>query len=201
MSPKKIALVTVLFLLGLVLTVGAIISITEENPGKKISSEKFKEIIIKDGCSISDEQKSATGNIKNQIISMDYGCPYNISYVEFRNKDYQKDYVISSVNKMNYNNGHITTRININIFSYQEVRTTGSAYNIVISRDDTVVVASSTKKNKEKLNQVIDRLGISNKIAWDKIWYMVPGITLVWISIILLMIFLIQNDKKKKLSK
>lgn len=201
MSPKKIALVTVLFLLGLVLTIGAIISITGENPGKKISSEKFKEIIIKDGCSISDEQKSSTGNIKNQIISMDYGCPYNISYVEFRNKDYQKDYVISSVNKMNYNNGHITTRININIFSYQEVRTTGSAYNIVISRDDTVVVASSTKKNKEKLNQVIDRLGISNKIAWDKIWYMVPGITLVWISIILLMIFLIQNDKKKKLSK
>ena len=115
-------------------------------------------------------------------------------------KDYQKDYVASNINKINYNNGDITTRINITILDYREARTIGSAYNILVSRDDIVVMASSTKKNKDKLDQVIDNLGISPEIAWDKIWLMLPGVVLSWISIILLIIFLIQN-KKKKLAK
>ncbi len=200
MSAKKIILIVVLFLLGIGLMIGGEVLMVTGNPGKKVSAEKFKETIIKDGCSISDEQKTATGNIKTQIISMDYGCPYNISYVEFRDKDYQKDYVASNINKINYSNGDITTRINITILDYREVRTIGSAYNILVSRDDMVVMASSTKKNKDKLNQVIDSLGISSEIAWDKIWLMLPGIVLSWISIILLIIFLIQN-KKKKLAK
>lgn len=199
MSTKKIILIVVLFLLGIGVTItGAVLMVTE-NPGKKISAETFKEKIIKDGCNISDEQNSKTGNIKTQIISMEYGCPYNISYVEFHDTDYQKNYVASNINKINYNNGNITTRLNINIFDYQEVRTIGSAYNVLISRDDMVVMASSTKKNKEKLDQVIDSLGITTEIAWNKIWLLGIGIVLIWASMILLVIFLIQNNRKKKL--
>lgn len=199
MSTKKIILIVILFLLGIGVTItGAVLMVTE-NPGKKISAEAFKEKIIKDGCNISDEQNSKTGNIKTQIISMEYGCPYNISYVEFHDTDYQKKYVASNINKINYNNGNVTTRLNINFFDYQEVRTLGSAYNVLISRDDMVVMASSTKKNKEKLDQVIDSLGITNEIAWNKIWLLGIGIVLIWASMILLVIFLIQNNRKKKL--
>lgn len=201
MNSKKVLIVIFTFLLGILFIIGAGFAIVGGKTGKKITPEKFKEIIIKDGCNISDEQNNKTGNIKTQLISMDYGCPYNISYLKFRNKDYQKEYVESNINKINYNNGHITTRINITIFGNKEVRTIGDAYNIIISKDDMVVIATSPKENKEKLNQVINKLGISNKIAWDKIWLLIPGILLIWVSIILLVIFLIRKNKKSSLSR
>lgn len=199
MNAKKIILIVILFLLGIALIIGGTIVMVTGNPGKKISAETFKEKIIKDGCNISDEQNNTTGNIKTQVISMEYGCPYNISYVEFFNTDYQKDYVESNINKINYNNGNVTAKVDMSIFDYREVRTTGSAYNVLISRENIVVMASSTKQNKNKLNQILDNLEIRNKISWNKIWIVILGGVFVFISILLLIVFLILEARKKRL--
>lgn len=201
MSIKKISLIIILFILGLLLIIiGSVLMLTK-NTGKKISAENFKEIITKDGCNISDEQKNKTGKIKRQLISMEYNCPYALAYIEFNDTSYQETYVESNVNKINYTNGNVTTKMDINILDYREVRTTGEAYNVLISKDNMVIIGSTPSEDKVELDNIINILGIRNQIAWENIWLVILGGLCTLTSVILLIVSLIQKERKKQLSK
>ena len=100
MNNKKIVLLVILFIIGLTIAVSGIFLILLSDTGNKISMNKFVKTVENSGCKINDKQENLTGNIKNQAISMDYGCPYYVSYIEFDNDSYQKEYIETNINKI-----------------------------------------------------------------------------------------------------
>lgn len=197
MNNKKIVLLVILFIIGLTIAVSGIFLILLSDTGNKISMNKFVKTVENSGCKISDKQENLTGNIKNQAISMDYGCPYYVSYIEFDNDSYQKEYIETNINKIKSSNGNSTTTVSINVNDYIYYTSLGKNYDLVLQKENMVVLGMAPKNNKDKLNGLIDDLDIKAKVSLEYAWVSILGVIILIVSIIMIVIDLAKNQKKK----
>ena len=197
MNNKKIVLLVILFIIGLTLSVSGIFLILLSDTGNKISMNKFVKTVEKSGCKINDKQESLTGNIKNQAISMDYGCPYYVSYIEFDNDGYQKEYIETNINKIESSNGNSTTTVSINLNDYIYYTSLGKNYDLVLQKENMVILGMTSKNNKDKLNGLIDDLDIKAKVSLEYAWVPILGVIILIVSIIMIVIDLVKHPKKK----
>ena len=197
MNNKKIVLLVILFIIGLTIAVSGIFLILLSDTGNKISMNKFVKTVENSGCKINDKQENLTGNIKNQAISMDYGCPYYVSYIEFDNDSYQKEYIETNINKIKSSNGNSTTTVSINVNDYIYYTSLGKNYDLVLQKENMVVLGMAPKNNKDKLNGLIDDLDIKAKVSLEYAWVSILGVILLIVSIIMIVIDLAKNQKKK----
>ena len=197
MNNKKIVLLVILFIIGLTLSVSGIFLILLSDTGNKISMNKFVKTVEKSGCKINDKQENLTGNIKNQAISMDYGCPYYVSYIEFDNDSYQKEYIETNINKIESSNGNSTTTVSINVNDYIYYTSLGKNYDLVLQKENMVILGMTSKNNKDKLNGLIDDLDIKAKVSLEYAWVPILGVIILIVSIIMIVIDLVKNPKKK----
>lgn len=197
MNNKKIVLLVILFIIGLTLSVSGIFLILLSDTGNKISMNKFVKTVEKSGCKINDKQENLTGNIKNQAISMDYGCPYYVSYIEFDNDSYQKEYIETNINKIKSSNGNSTTTVSINVNDYIYYTSLGKNYDLVLQKENMVILGMTSKNNKDKLNGLIDDLDIKAKVSLEYAWLSILGVIILIVSIIMIVIDLVKNQKKK----
>ena len=158
---------------------------------------KFVKTVENSGCKINDKQENLTGNIKNQAISMDYGCPYYVSYIEFDNDSYQKEYIETNINKIKSSNGNSTTTVSINVNDYIYYTSLGKNYDLVLQKENMVVLGMAPKNNKDKLNGLIDDLDIKAKVSLEYAWVSILGVIILIVSIIMIVIDLAKNQKKK----
>ena len=194
---KKIVLLVILFIIGLTIAVSGIFLILLSDTGNKISMNKFVKTVENSGCKINDKQENLTGNIKNQAISMDYGCPYYVSYIEFDNDSYQKEYIETNINKIKSSNGNSTTTVSINVNDYIYYTSLGKNYDLVLQKENMVVLGMAPKNNKDKLNGLIDDLDIKAKVSLEYAWVSILGVIILIVSIIMIVIDLAKNQKKK----
>lgn len=197
MNNKKIVLLVILFIIGLTLSVSGIFLILLSDTGNKISMNKFVKTVEKSGCKINDKQENLTGNIKNQAISMDYGCPYYVSYIEFDNDSYQKEYIETNINKIKSSNGNSTTTVSINVNDYIYYTSLGKNYDLVLQKENMVILGMTSKNNKDKLNGLIDELDIKAQISLEYAWVSILGLIILMISVITIVIDLVKHQKKK----
>lgn len=197
MNNKKIVLLVILFIIGLTIAVSGIFLILLSDTGNKISMNKFVKTVENSGCKINDKQENLTGNIKNQAISMDYGCPYYVSYIEFDNDSYQKEYIETNINKIKSSNGNSTTTVSINVNDYIYYTSLGKNYDLVLQKENMVVLGMAPKNNKDKLNGLIDDLDIKAKVSLEYAWVSILGVIILIVSIIMIVIDLAKNQKKK----
>lgn len=197
MNNKKIMLLVILFIIGLALSVSGIFLILLSDTGNKISMNKFVKTVEKSGCKINDKQENLTGNIKNQAISMDYGCPYYVSYIEFDNDSYQKEYIETNINKIKSSNGNSTTTVSINVNDYIYYTSLGKNYDLVLQKGNMVILGMAPKNNKDKLNGLIDELDIKAQISLEYAWVSILGLIILMISVITIVIDLVKHQKKK----
>ena len=197
MNNKKIVLLVILFIIGLTIAVSGIFLILLSDTGNKISMNKFVKTVENSGCKINDKQENLTGNIKNQAISMDYGCPYYVSYIEFDNDSYQKEYIETNINKIKSSNGNSTTTVSINVNDYIYYTSLGKNYDLVLQKENMVVLGMAPKNNKDKLNGLIDDLDIKAKVSLEYAWVSILGVIILIVSIIMKVIDLAKNQKKK----
>lgn len=197
MNNKKIVLLVILFIIGLTIAVSGIFLILLSDTGNKISMNKFVKTVENSGCKINDKQENLTGNIKNQAISMDYGCPYYVSYIEFDNDSYQKEYIETNINKIKSSNGNSTTTVSINVNDYIYYTSLGKNYDLVLQKENMVVLGMASKNNKDKLNGLIDDLDIKAKVSLEYAWVSILGVIILIVSIIMIVIDLVKNQKKK----
>lgn len=197
MNNKKIVLLVILFIIGLTIAVSGIFLILLSDTGNKISMNKFVKTVENSGCKINDKQENLTGNIKNQAISMDYGCPYYVSYIEFDNDSYQKEYIETNINKIKSSNGNSTTTVSINVNDYIYYTSLGKNYDLVLQKENMVVLGMASKNNKDKLNGLIDDLDIKVKVSLEYAWVSILGVIILIVSIIMIVIDLVKNQKKK----
>lgn len=197
MNNKKIVLLVILFIIGLTIAVSGIFLILLSDTGNKISMNKFVKTVENSGCKINDKQENLTGNIKNQAISMDYGCPYYVSYIEFDNDSYQKEYIETNINKIKSSNGNSTTTVSINVNDYIYYTSLGKNYDLVLQKENMVVLGMAPKNNKDKLNGLIDDLDIKAKVSLEYVWVSILGVIILIVSIIMIVIDLVKNQKKK----
>ena len=197
MNNKKIVLLVILFIIGLTIAVSGIFLILLSDTGNKISMNKFVKTVENSGCKINDKQENLTGNIKNQVISMDYGCPYYVSYIEFDNDSYQKEYIETNINKIKSSNGNSTTTVSINVNDYIYYTSLGKNYDLVLQKENMVVLGMAPKNNKDKLNGLIDDLDIKAKVSLEYAWVSILGVIILIVSIIMIVIDLVKNQKKK----
>lgn len=197
MSSKKIIILAILFIFGIVLVIGGIFLVLLSDTGNKISLDKFIKTVEQNGCTINDKQENLTGNIKNQAISMDYGCPYYVSYIEFDNDSYQKDYIETNINKINSSNGNTTTTVNINLNDYRYYSSLGKNYDLVLQKENMVILGMTSKNNKDKLNGLIDELDVKAQISLEYAWVSILGLIILMISVIMIVIDLVKHPKKK----
>ena len=197
MNNKKIVLLVTLFIIGLTIAVSGIFLILLSDTGNKISMNKFVKTVENSGCKINDKQENLTGNIKNQAISMDYGCPYYVSYIEFDNDSYQKEYIETNINKIKSSNGNSTTTVSINVNDYIYYTSLGKNYDLVLQKENMVVLGMAPKNNKDKLNGLIDDLDIKAKVSLEYAWVSILGVIILIVSIIMIVIDLVKNQKKK----
>lgn len=197
MNNKKIVLLVILFLIGLTLAVSGIFLILLSDTGNKIPMNKFVKTVEKSGCKINDQQENLTGNIKNQAISMDYGCPYYVSYIEFDNDSYQKEYIETNINKINSSNGKTTTTVNINLNDYIYYTSLGKNYDLVLQKENMVILGMTSKNNKDKLNGLIDDLDIKGKVSLEYAWVSILGLLILIVSVVMIVIDLVKHPKKK----
>ena len=197
MNNKKIVLLVTLFIIGLTIAVSGIFLILLSDTGNKISMNKFVKTVENSGCKINDKQENLTGNIKNQAISMDYGCPYYVSYIEFDNDSYQKEYIETNINKIKSSNGNSTTTVSINVNDYIYYTSLGKNYDLVLQKENMVVLGMAPKNNKDKLNGLIDDLDIKAKVSLEYAWVSILGVIILIVSIIMIVIDLAKNQKKK----
>lgn len=197
MNNKKIVLLVILFIIGLTIAVSGIFLILLSDTGNKISMNKFVKTVENSGCKINDKQENLTGNIKNQAISMDYGCPYYVSYIEFDNDSYQKEYIETNINKIKSSNGNSTTTVSINVNDYIYYTSLGKNYDLVLQKENMVVLGMAPKNNKDKLNGLIDDLDIKAKVSLEYAWVSILGVIILIVSIIMIVIDLVKNQKKK----
>ena len=197
MNNKKIVLLVILFIIGLTIAVSGIFLILLSDTGNKISMNKFVKTVENSGCKINDKQENLTGNIKNQAISMDYGCPYYVSYIEFDNYSYQKEYIETNINKIKSSNGNSTTTVSINVNDYIYYTSLGKNYDLVLQKENMVVLGMAPKNNKDKLNGLIDDLDIKAKVSLEYAWVSILGVIILIVSIIMIVIDLAKNQKKK----
>ena len=197
MNNKKIVLLVILFIIGLTIAVSGIFLILLSDTGNKISMNKFVKTVENSGCNINDKQENLTGNIKNQAISMDYGCPYYVSYIEFDNDSYQKEYIETNINKIKSSNGNSTTTVSINVNDYIYYTSLGKNYDLVLQKENMVVLGMAPKNNKDKLNGLIDDLDIKAKVSLEYAWVSILGVIILIVSIIMIVIDLAKNQKKK----
>lgn len=197
MNNKKIVLLVTLFIIGLTIAVSGIFLILLSDTGNKISMNKFVKTVENSGCKINDKPENLTGNIKNQAISMDYGCPYYVSYIEFDNDSYQKEYIETNINKIKSSNGNSTTTVSINVNDYIYYTSLGKNYDLVLQKENMVVLGMAPKNNKDKLNGLIDDLDIKAKVSLEYAWVSILGVIILIVSIIMIVIDLVKNQKKK----
>lgn len=197
MNNKKIVLLVILFIIGLTIAVSGIFLILLSDTGNKISMNKFVKTVENSGYKINDKQENLTGNIKNQAISMDYGCPYYVSYIEFDNDSYQKEYIETNINKIKSSNGNSTTTVSINVNDYIYYTSLGKNYDLVLQKENMVVLGMASKNNKDKLNGLIDDLDIKAKVSLEYAWVSILGVIILIVSIIMIVIDLVKNQKKK----
>lgn len=197
MNNKKIVLLVILFIIGLTIAVSGIFLILLSDTGNKISMNKFVKTVENSGCKINDKPENLTGNIKNQVISMDYGCPYHVSYIEFDNDSYQKEYIETNINKIKSSNGNSTTTVSINVNDYIYYTSLGKNYDLVLQKGNMVVLGMASKNNKDKLNGLIDDLDIKAKVSLEYAWVSILGVIILIVSIIMIVIDLAKNQKKK----
>lgn len=197
MNNKKIVLLVILFIIGLTIAVSGIFLILLSDTGNKISMNKFVKTVENSGCKINDKQENLIGNIKNQAISMDYGCPYYVSYIEFDNDSYQKEYIETNINKIKSSNGNSTTTVSINVNDYIYYTSLGKNYDLVLQKENMVVLGMAPKNNKDKLNGLIDDLDIKAKVSLEYAWVSILGVIILIVSIIMIVIDLAKNQKKK----
>lgn len=197
MNNKKIVLLVILFIIGLTIAVSGIFLILLSDTGNKISMNKFVKTVENSGCKINDKQENLTGNVKNQAISMDYGCPYYVSYIEFDNDSYQKEYIETNINKIKSSNGNSTTTVSINVNDYIYYTSLGKNYDLVLQKENMVVLGMAPKNNKDKLNGLIDDLDIKAKVSLEYAWVSILGVIILIVSIIMIVIDLVKNQKKK----
>lgn len=197
MNNKKIVLLVILFIIGLTIAVSGIFLILLSDTGNKISMNKFVKTVENSGCKINDKPENLTGNIKNQAISMDYGCPYYVSYIEFDNDSYQKEYIETNINKIKSSNGNSTTTVSINVNDYIYYTSLGKNYDLVLQKENMVVLGMAPKNNKDKLNGLIDDLDIKAKVSLEYAWVSILGVIILIVSIIMIVIDLVKNQKKK----
>ena len=197
MNNKKIVLLVILFIIGLTIAVSGIFLILLSDTGNKISMNKFVKTVENSGCKINDKQENLTGNIKNQAISMDYGCPYYVSYIEFDNDSYQKEYIETNINKIKSSNGNSTTTVSINVNDYIYYTSLGKNYDLVLQKENMIVLGMAPKNNKDKLNGLIDDLDIKAKVSLEYAWVSILGVIILIVSIIMIVIDLVKNQKKK----
>ena len=197
MNNNKIVLLVILFIIGLTIAVSGIFLILLSDTGNKISMNKFVKTVENSGCKINDKQENLTGNIKNQAISMDYGCPYYVSYIEFDNDSYQKEYIETNINKIKSSNGNSTTTVSINVNDYIYYTSLGKNYDLVLQKENMVVLGMAPKNNKDKLNGLIDDLDIKAKVSLEYAWVSILGVIILIVSIIMIVIDLAKNQKKK----
>ena len=197
MNNKKIVLLVILFIIGLTIAVSGIFLILLSDTGNKTSMNKFVKTVENSGCKINDKQENLTGNIKNQAISMDYGCPYYVSYIEFDNDSYQKEYIETNINKIKSSNGNSTTTVSINVNDYIYYTSLGKNYDLVLQKENMVVLGMAPKNNKDKLNGLIDDLDIKAKVSLEYAWVSILGVIILIVSIIMIVIDLAKNQKKK----
>lgn len=197
MNNKKIVLLVTLFIIGLTIAVSGIFLILLSDTGNKISMNKFVKTVENSGCKINDKPENLTGNIKNQAISMDYGCPYYVSYIEFDNDSYQKEYIETNINKIKSSNGNSTTTVSINVNDYIYYTSLGKNYDLVLQKENMVVLGMAPKNNKDKLNGLIDDLDIKAKVSLEYAWVSILGVIILIVSIIMIVIDLAKNQKKK----
>lgn len=197
MNNKKIVLLVILFIIGLTLSVSGIFLILLSDTGNKITMNKFVKTVENSGCKINDKQENLTGNIKNQAISMDYGCPYYVSYIEFDNDSYQKEYIETNINKIKSSNGNSTTTVSINVNDYIYYTSLGKNYDLVLQKENMVVLGMASKNNKDKLNGLIDDLDIKAKVSLEYAWVSILGVIILIVSIIMIVIDLVKHPKKK----
>lgn len=197
MSSKKIIILAILFIFGIVLVIGGIFLVLLSDIGNKISLDKFIKTVEQNGCTINDKQENLTGNIKNQAISMDYGCPYYVSYIEFDNDSYQKEYIETNINKIESSNGNSTTTVSINVNDYIYYSSLGKNYDLVLQKGNMVVLGMASKNNKGKLNGLIDELDVKAQISLEYAWVSILGLIILMISVIMIVIDLVKHPKKK----
>ncbi len=197
MSSKKIIILAILFIFGIVLVIGGIFLVLLSDTGNKISLDKFIKTVEQNGCTINDKQENLTGNIKNQAISMDYGCPYYVSYIEFDNDSYQKEYIETNINKIESSNGNSTTTVSINVNDYIYYSSLGKNYDLVLQKGNMVVLGMASKNNKGKLNGLIDELDVKAQISLEYAWVSILGLIILMISVIMIVIDLVKHPKKK----
>ena len=128
---------------------------------------------------------------------MDYGCPYYVSYIEFDNDSYQKEYIETNINKIKSSNGNSTTTVSINVNDYIYYTSLGKNYDLVLQKENMVVLGMAPKNNKDKLNGLIDDLDIKAKVSLEYAWVSILGVIILIVSIIMIVIDLAKNQKKK----
>lgn len=197
MNHKKIVLLVIIFVLGLILTVSGLLFVLLSDTGNKISMDQFIKTVEKNGCQINDKQENLTGSIKNQAISMDYGCPYYISYIEFDNDSYQDEYIETNINKIDSSNGNTTTTVNINLNDYIYYSSLGKNYDLVLQKENMVILGMTSKNDKEKLNGVINELNVKGELSLEYAWVSILGLIILIVSMITIVINLVKHSKKK----
>lgn len=60
-----------------------------------------------------------------------------------------------------------------------------------------VVLGMASKNNKDKLNGLIDDLDIKAKVSLEYVWVSILGVIILIVSIIMIVIDLAKNQKKK----
>ncbi len=195
MKKKKTILIIVLFIISFSLIAFGLYKMFLTDTGKKVSMDKFIKEVEKSGCNISDKQEDLTGSIKNQAISMDYKCPYYISYVEFNNKKDYNNYVATNIESIENNNGTAQTRLTINLMDYTYYTNTGNNYDLLIAKEDMVILGMAEKKSKDELNSVIANLNIKNKVHTEYSWILVLGIVTLAATIIVI-VFTVKKKKE-----
>ena len=197
MNAKKIILVGILFVIGIILFIYGIISTIMTYRGNKIEAEEFRQTVEKNKCDITDMGGSATGNVRNQMLVMGTKCPYSLAYAEFNDKDSALSYAETNANTIKNNNGIITQSVDINIMDYREVSTLGNAYNLIIAKDNMVILGATTTEKKAELDNIMDELNVRGHIGLSYVGIMILGIISGIAAIILLIVFLIKNKKNK----
>ena len=172
---------TIFITLGILITILGVCLMIILTPGNKISATEFKKTIVKDHCDINFEQTTADENIKTQLISMDYGCPYYITYTKYKNKEYLEQAVETTITSIKED---AKIEQDLKLFDYQDLRTTTDSYNVMIKKDNIVVLATTDKKNKKKLDQAINNMNITYQPKTEYAWISILGIITIFITII-----------------
>lgn len=68
---------------------------------------------------------------------------------------------------------------------------------MVLQKENMVVLGMAPKNNKDKLNGLIDDLDIKAKVSLEYAWVSILGVIILIVSIIMIVIDLAKNQKKK----